>query len=301
MSAGQVALARPLRQDTDPGSRRRARRRRMRSVAVHAIAVAGAVVMLYPLLWLISSSIKPSALIFSDAGLWPHRIDLSGYNQGWSALPVTFGRFLLNSVLVTVLSVLGVLVSSSVTAFAFARLEFTGKKVLFAFMLATVMLPHHVTLVPQYILFNHFGWINTYVPLVAPSWLAVNSFFVFLIVQFIRGIPRELDEAAMLDGCGPLRLFLQIILPLTAPALVTTAILAFVWSWDEFLGPLIYLQDPQKFTVPLGLRMFLDATASSNWGGMFAMSVLALLPLFVVFLLFQRRIVEGVATSGLKG
>jgi multiple sugar transport system permease protein len=268
---------------------------------LHALVAAGAFVMIYPLLWMLASSLKPSDLIFTDVSLIPKHIDFSHYTDGWSALSVSFGRFLTNSIVVTGLSVIGLVLSSSLTAFAFARLEFVGRRILFALMLVTIMLPAHALLLPQYLLFNKLGWLNTYLPLILPHWLGVDAFFVFLLVQFMRGIPRELDDAARVDGCGPFRLYWEIILPLCKPALVTVAIMSFTWSWDEFLGPLVYLQDPHKFTVPLGLQMFLDASSGSNWGGMFAMSVVALVPPLALFILFQRRIIQGIATTGIKG
>lgn len=272
-----------------------------KSVALHAAIFAGAVFMIYPLLWMLASSFKPSELIFSDLSLIPKRIDFSHYTDGWNALTVTFSRFIANSIVVAVLSVIGLVVSSSLTAFAFARLEFIGRRVLFAVMLMTIMLPAHALLLPQYLLFTELGWIDTYLPLVIPRWFGVDAFFVFLLVQFMRRIPRELDDAARMDGCGQFRLFWEIILPLCKPALVTVAILSFTWSWDEFLAPLVYLQDPHKFTVPLGLQSFLDASSGSDWGGMFAMSVVALVPPLLLFGIFQRRIIEGIATTGLKG
>jgi multiple sugar transport system permease protein len=167
-------------------------------------------------------------------------------------------------------------------------------------MLVTVMVPIHVVLVPQYILFNNLGWVNTFVPLILPKFLATDSFFIFLMVQFIRGIPRELDEAARIDGCGHGRIFLRVMLPLMGPALATTAIFTFIWTWSDFFTPLIYLTDPNAYTVPVALRSFLDATSGSNWGAMFAMSIVTLVPLFLVFLFGQKFLVKGIATTGGK-
>lgn len=272
-----------------------------KSVAMHAAVFAGAVVMIYPLLWLLASSLKPTSEIFSDLSLVPRHVTFSHYRDGWNALSVSFGRFFANSIVVAVLSVTGLIVSSSLTAFAFARMDFPGRRLLFALMLVTMMLPAHALLLPQYLLFTHLGWINSYLPLVVPRWFSVDAFFVFLLVQFMRNIPRDLDEAAVLDGCGPFRLWWSIILPLTKPALVTVAILSFTWTWDEFLQPLVYLQNPQSFTVPLGLQMFLDASSGSDWGGMFAMSVLVLVPPLLLFGMFQRRIIQGIASTGIRG
>jgi multiple sugar transport system permease protein len=157
-----------------------------------------------------------------------------------------------------------------------------------------------VVLVPQYILFNKLGWVNTFIPLILPKFLAVDAFFIFLMVQFIRGIPRELDEAARIDGCGHWRIFFRVLMPLMGPALATCAIFTFIWTWSDFFTPLIYLTDPNSYTVPVALKGFLDATSGSNWGAMFAMSIVTLIPLFLVFLFGQRFLVKGIATTGGK-
>jgi multiple sugar transport system permease protein len=158
-----------------------------------------------------------------------------------------------------------------------------------------------VTLIPQYAIFLGLDWVNTYLPLIVPKFLATDAFFIFLMVQFIRGLPTELDDAAKVDGCGPFGVYWRIILPLLVPALTTTAIFTFLWTYDDFFSQLIYLSDTGLYTVPLGLRLFLDSTGESSWGPMFAMSVVSLLPTFAFFLLFQRWIVEGISTTGLKG
>jgi multiple sugar transport system permease protein len=171
----------------------------------------------------------------------------------------------------------------------------------FAVMIATLLLPHHVLLVPQYILFNNFGWINTPLPLIVPKALATEAFFIFLMVQFMRGIPRDLDEAAKIDGCSPYGVFWHIILPLSRPAIVTTAIFSFIWTWNDFLTQLVYLSGVENYTIPIGLRMFQDSGGQNAIGPMFAMSVLSLLPVFLFFVAFQRMLVQGINTSGLKG
>jgi len=167
-------------------------------------------------------------------------------------------------------------------------------------MLGTLMVPYQATLVPQYILFLNLDWVNTMLPLVVPKFLAVDAFFIFLLTQFFRGLPRELDEAAVMDGCGAWRIYWSIILPLSVPALATAAIFTFIFTWDDFFGPLIYLTDIENFTVQLGLRGFLDSSGQSDWGAMFAMAVLTLLPVLALFLLFQRLLIQGIATTGLK-
>ncbi|MBS7701213.1 MULTISPECIES: carbohydrate ABC transporter permease [unclassified Chelatococcus] len=272
-----------------------------RGLAIHAGLIAAALVMIYPLLWLASSSVKPSNLIFSDLSLWPTRFRLQNYVDGWRGAALPFSTFFLNSFIIAGLAVVGNVFACSMVAYAFARLNFAFKKTLFALMMLTIMIPLHATLIPQYALFYSLGWVNTFLPLVAPKFLAVDAFFIFLMVQFIRGIPRELDEAATVDGAGPIRIYWSIILPLLTPALVTTAVFSFIWTYEDFLSPLVYLTSMDKYTVPQGLNLLMSSKGASSWGPLLAMSLLSLVPLFVVFFIFQRRLIEGIAATGLKG
>ena len=271
-----------------------------RTVAKHAGLIVAAAVMLYPVLWMVVSSLRPQDRIFQEPGLLLTEVRAQNYPDGWTALAQTFDVYLLNSAIVVLGAIVGNLVSCSMAAYAFARLDFFGRRPLFAVMLMTIMLPIHVVIVPQYILFSELGWLNTFLPLIVPKLLATDAFFVFLMVQFIRGIPRELDDAARIDGCGHGGIFLRIILPLMTPALATTAIFTFIWTWNDFFSQLIYLTDPDTYTVPVALRSFLDATTGSSWGSMFAMSVVSLVPVFLAFLIGQRYLVRGIATTGIK-
>jgi multiple sugar transport system permease protein len=274
---------------------------RWRSIIVHGFLILGALVMIYPLLWLASSSLKPANLIFSDLSLWPSKIRLQNYVDGWRGAALPFSSFFLNSFIVSGLAVVGNVLACSMVAYAFARLNFVFKRTLFALMMLTIMLPLHATLIPQYALFYNLGWVNTFLPLTVPKFLAVDSFFIFLMVQFIRGIPRELDEAAVIDGAGPFRIYWSVILPLLTPALVTTAVFSFIWTYEDFLSPLVYLTSMDLYTVPQGLSLLMSSKGASSWGPLLAMSLLSLVPLFFVFFVFQRRLIEGIATSGLKG
>jgi multiple sugar transport system permease protein len=219
------------------------RRKPWVSVVLHVLLVGASIVMLYPLLWMLSASFRPSQEIFNSTSLVPSSFSLDAYPRGWFGLRVDFGAFFWNSFVISVLSVIGNVVACSLAAFAFARLEFRGKHVWFAIMLGTLMLPYHVTLIPQYVLFLNLGWVKTILPLVVPKFLAADAFFIFLMVQFFRGIPKELDEAAMMDGCSPWRIYWKVMLPLSMPVLATAAIFTFLWTWDDFFGPLIYLSD----------------------------------------------------------
>ncbi|TQM09668.1 carbohydrate ABC transporter permease [Pseudonocardia kunmingensis] len=273
---------------------------RIRRTAKHVVLVLGGFVMLYPLLWMLSSSFKPTALIFRDPALIPSEIDLSNYTLGWYALEHPFTHYLLNSFAIVAGAVLGNLLSCSMAAYAFARLNFRGRRLWFAVMLMSIMLPIHVVIVPQYVLFSQLDWINTYLPLVVPKLLATDAFFIFLMVQFFRGIPRSLSEAALIDGAGHIRIFFRIMLPLSTPALATTAIFTFIWTWNDFFSQLIFLTDPDMYTVPVALRTFVDSTGESSWGPLFAMSIVSLVPIFLIFLFGQKYLVKGIATTGLK-
>jgi multiple sugar transport system permease protein len=269
-------------------------------VIKHIVMIAASILMIYPLLWLIASSLRPNDIIFRTPGIWVNQLYIENYTKGWYALASPFGTYIINSAIVVIGAIIGNLFACTLAAYAFARLQFRFKTLWFAIMLMTIMLPFHVVVVPQYIIFNQLGWVNTFVPLILPKFLATDAFFVFLMVQFIRGIPKELDEAARIDGCGHWRIFSRVMLPLMGPALATCAIFTFIWTWSDFFTPLIYLTDPIAYTVPVALRGFLDATAGSNWGAMFAMSVVTLIPLFLVFLFGQRFLVKGIATTGGK-
>ncbi len=283
-----------------PPRPRRVGRGPVRTALKHLALILTAAVMLYPVVWMVISSLRPSDEIFRAPGLLLDGLDLSNYPTGWDALTHPFGRYLLNSAIVVLGAIIGNLVSCSMAAYAFARLEFRGKKFLFAIMLMTIMLPIHVVIVPQYIMFSELDWINTFLPLIVPKLLATDAFFIFLMVQFIRGIPRELDDAARIDGCGRAGIFLRIILPLMLPALATTAIFTFIWTWNDFFSQLIFLIDPDMYTVPVALSSFVDSSTGTSWGSLFAMSVVSLLPVFLAFLIGQRYLVKGIATTGIK-
>ena len=285
-----------------PMAPRKRPRIRPGTIAWHVFCLALLALLLYPVAWLLGSSFKPGTEILTNMNVIPNVFTFDNYRVVFEGVGgLSFWTMLGNSMLISVLAVVGNVVSCVLAAYAFARLRFKMRGVFFAFMLLTIMLPMHVVLIPQFIIFQQLGMIGTFLPLILPKFLATEAFFVFLIVQFIKGIPRDLDEAATLDGCGPYRTFWNIILPLLTPALITTTIFSFLWSWDDFFSQLIYLNDPDTFTLQLGLRLFVDQTSASSFGPMFAMSVLAILPVVIFFAVFQRYLVEGVATSGLKG
>ncbi len=275
----------------------------VRHTLTHIFIIALGLLMIYPIVWMIVSSFKPNNMIFSDPGIIPKALTIENYISGWKGYAGTsFGKFFVNSLLMCAVAVIGNLIACTMTAYAFARLKFAGKGIWFAIMMITLMLPGHVTLVPRYILFNTFGWVGTFLPILVPKFLATDAFFVFLLVQFIRSLPKELDEAAIIDGCGKFGVFFRIIVPLASPALVTTALFTFLWTWDDFFNHLLYLTRPETFTVSRALRTFVgDAGAVSNWGGALAMATLSMIPTFILFFALQKYFVQGISTTGIKG
>lgn len=268
----------------------------------HLALLGFAFVMLYPVLWMIASSFRPEREIFGTIGLIPRTITLDNYVRGWNFFgTMKFSTFFVNSFIISTLAVLGNLITTSMAGYAFARLNFKWKPFWFALMLGSIMLPFHVQLIPQYIMFLTFGWVNTFTPLVLPRFLAVDSFFVFLMVQFMRTIPKELEEAAQMDGASYLRRYATIILPLSIPVLATTGVFTFIFAYNDYLSALLYLTSIEKMTVQQGLRLFLDSGGgTSAFGGLFAMSVLSLVPVFLLYLVSQRLLVRGIATTGFK-
>ncbi|MEV7623248.1 carbohydrate ABC transporter permease [Actinoplanes sp. NPDC089786] len=276
----------------------------MRRVLRVLLLVAILAVVLYPLVWMAGTSVKSPEEIVSNIGLIPDEFTPGNFAEGWSHFDLGFGRFFANSVLVAGLTVLGNVISCLLAAYALGRLRFRLRGMWFAVMIGTLLLPGHVLIIPQYILYKSLGWVGgdfPYLPLLVPQFLATEAFFVFLMVQFMRGIPRELDEAATIDGAGPYAIFRYVILPLSRPALVTTAIFSFIWTWNDFFRQLVFLSDLSDYTVPVALTLFIDSTSESAVGPMFAMSLLSLVPVFLFFVAFQRMLVEGINTSGLKG
>ena len=259
-------------------------------------------VVLYPLLWMISASFKPNAEFGSNQSLLPENPTFDNFvkvMEGVAGIPTW--KFFWNSTILGIGAVIGTVISSSMAAYAFARLDFKGRPLFFTMMIGTLLLPFHVLIIPQYMIFRNLGMIDTFFPLLVGKFLATEAFFVFLMVQFIRNLPKELDEAARIDGCGHWRIFWSITIPLIKPALITSSIFAFIWSWNDFLGPLLYLNSPDNYPLPLALRVFNDQTSGSDYGATVAIAVLALLPVMLFFVIFQRFLVDGVATQGLKG
>lgn len=273
-----------------------------KNILYHIFTLLGTCIMVYPLVWMIMSSFKDSGEIFKTAAqLFPAKFTLENYKTGWQGFAgYGFGIFFKNSFIIAGISTIGAVFSSAVVAFGFARCNFKLKGFWFACMLVAMMLPFQMIMIPQYIIFNKMGWVGSYLPIIVPQFFG-QGFFIFLDIQFMKGIPKDLDEAARMDGCSIYGIFARIILPLVKPALVTSAIFSFMWRWDDFLSPLIYLNDPMKYPVSYALKMFSDPTVGSDWGAMFAMATLSLIPIFLIFVTMQKYLVEGIASTGIKG
>jgi ABC-type glycerol-3-phosphate transport system permease component len=286
-----------------PGADALLTRKRFRGTAQIAVSttiiVVGAVVVLIPFVWMLSTSVKSNAEVFLIPVRWiPRQIELSNYAAATTAIP--FWRYAINSVYISMMVVIGSVVSSSLVAFAFARLRAPGREVLFIILLSTLMLPGEVTLVSTYLIFHYLGWLDTYNPLIVPYFFG-SAFYIFLLRQFYLTLPIELDDAAKIDGCGYFGIFARIVLPLSKPALATVAIFAFFNSWNQFQAPLIYLNTMEKFTIPVGLNFFIDQYSGTPWNQMMAASLLAMIPCLVVFFFAQRTFIQGAVLTGLKG
>jgi ABC-type glycerol-3-phosphate transport system permease component len=276
-------------------------------VILYIVAIIGAIVSMGPFFWTFSSSGKSiNELYRYPPTFWPENPQfIENYKEIWEVVP--FGRWLLNTIFVTVFALVGTVLSAAIVAYGFARFRFPGRDIFFFITLATTMLPTEVTLIPQYLLFKQFGWIDTYYPLIVPSWFGGGAFNIFLMRQFLLSIPFDLDEAATIDGASSWRVFWQIIMPLSKPALATMATLGFIGHWHSFLAPLIYLNSEEKYTVAVGLRYFQSAFAQGSavarpqdhllMGG----ALMVALPCLILFFIGQKYFVQGIVTSGIKG
>ncbi len=268
----------------------------------YVLLTALGLILIFPLIYMFFATFKTSNEIFASMDLLPHEFSLDGYINGWKGVGQTgFMTFILNSFALTLPTVLFTILSSLCVAYGFSRFEFPGKKLFFSIMMALMMLPGAVLIIPRYLLFVHLNWVNSYLPFWIPSLFATSSFFIYMFVQFFRGLPVELDEAATIDGCGSFGVLMHVLLPLCKPAIISAAIFQFIWTWNDFMAQYIYISSVSKYTVSLGLRMAIDGTARIDWSNVLAMSVVAMLPCVLVFLCLQKYFVEGIATSGLKG
>ena len=297
-------VARGLVRGGAPAKRRRPTREIARAVMIHTILIAGGLLVLVPFFWMISTSLKheydafrlPPEWIPTDPVWENYQTAIFGY---FDFLRATF-----NTLTITVGVLVGRLLSASLVAFGFARIRFFGRNALFVLVLTTLMVPHHVTIIPTYILFKQIGWLDTFLPLIVPAWAGGGAFFIFLLRQFIMTIPTELDDAARLDGCGWFGIYFRIILPLTKPALASVAIFSFMQTWNDFFNPLIFLRSPNLRTLAVGLHYYSSAATSftrPDTTVVMAAATLIMIPPLLLFFFAQRFFIQGVVVSGVKG
>lgn len=276
---------------------------RIKEVIYHVLVIAGALVMIYPLLWMVLSSFKPTETILKTANqIIPTTWTLANYKQGWKGfMGYSFATFFANSFFISIASTFGTLISSSFVAFALQRLKFKLRGVIFVLVLSTMMLPAQILMIPQFMWYRHLNWVGTYFPMILPYFFAVQGFFVYLIMNFIGGIPKSLDEAAKIDGCSYYGIFFRVVLPLIVPALITSAIFSFIWRWDDYLSALLYVNRANMRPISMALKLFNDPGSGSDIGSTLAMSTLSIVPATIIFLIFQKSLVEGIASTGIKG
>jgi oligogalacturonide transport system permease protein len=287
----------------DKNYRRRARKRSINLIIRYFLLTLVAFVMLYPIIWLVGASFKTNSEIFSSVGFIPKKIDFTAYIKGWkTGTQYTFGTYFLNTFKYVIPKVVLTVISAVLTAYGFARFNFPFKKPLFAILIATLFLPHVVTRIPLYLLWKQLHLLDTFIPLFGGSAFAIDTFFVFMLVQFFRSIPRELDEAAKVDGCSSFMILIRILVPVLKPAIISAALFQFMWSMNDFMGPLIYISTVNKYPVAIALKMAMDTTSGTfEWNQIIAMSLIGLIPSIAVFFSAQKYFVEGISTSGLKG
>lgn len=276
--------------------------RNMRQLGVHIILSALGIFLIYPLIWMFLGSFKSTEEILGSIRLLPARFILEGYRLGWEGSgQFTFGHFMLNTFRLVVPTVIFTTFTSMIVAYGFARFRFPMHKILFALMLSTLMLPPTIVIIPRYILFKNLGFLDTYLPFIVPALLGGSPFYIFMQYQFLRGLPKALDESAVMDGANSFVILTKILLPLSKPALISAAVFNFIWAWNEFFNVLIYISSVSKYTVSLALRMMMDIDAATTWNQIMAMSVISMLPCLLFFFLAQRYFVEGIANTGIKG
>lgn len=272
---------------------------KLSKIFVYVVLSIGAAIILLPFFWMFSTSLKLPGTEFAYPVQWiPDPVNWNNYVKGWTVLP--FSRWTLNTIYITVLNIVGQLFSVTLVGYGFARLRFPGRDIFFLICIATMILPKQVTMIPLFILFRTLGWVDTYKPLIVPSFFAVGAFFVFLVRQFFMTIPWEMEDAAKIDGCGYLGTFLRIILPLSKPVIGIIAVFSFMFHWNNFLGPLIYLSSYEKYTLSLGLRFF-QGQFNVEWTLLMAVSIVVLIPSIVIFFIAQKYYIRGIVITGVKG
>ena len=273
-----------------------------KTIWAYVILVVFGFIMVYPLIWMFFATFKDNKELFGTTALLPSSYSLDAYLKGWKGSgQYTFTTFFINSFKMVIPAVFFTIASCSIVAYGFARFKFVGKKLLFGLMISTLMLPNAAIIIPRYLLFRNLGWLNTFKPFWMPALLAAYPFFIFMLIQFLRGIPKDLDESAKIDGANSFVIFKSILLPLMKPALFSVGLMQFMWVWNDFYNPLIYINSVKNYPLALGVRMVLDTSGTVYWNQVLAMALVSTLPLIILFFFAQRYFIEGIATTGMKG
>ncbi len=268
----------------------------------YIVLILGGIIMCYPLIWMFFAAFKTNAEIFTSKSLLPATFSFDAYVAGWKGAGThSFSLFFINTLKMVTPTVIFTVISCSVVAYGFARFSFPKKKLYFALMLSTLMLPNSVIIIPRFLLFNKLGWLDTYLPFIVPAIFACYPFFIFMMVQFLRGVPTELDEAARIDGCNASQTLALVLYPILKPAMFSAGLFQLMWTWNDFFNTLVYISKVEKFPLSLGLRISLDSASAVAWNQIMAMALLSILPLIIIFFFAQRYFVEGISTSGIKG
>ena len=278
-------------------------RRKISTVIRYTLLILVGIIMVYPLIWMVGATFKTNSEIFTSAWFIPKNPVFDGYDNAFKSYggKIDLVKSLINTYKIVIPKVIFTVVSATITAYGFGRFNFKGKNIFFALLMSTLFLPQVVLNAPQYIMFNNWKWVNTYLPLVIPSLFAADTYFVFMLIQFLRGVPKELEEAAKIDGCNTLKTLWYVIVPMLKPSLVSCALFQFMWAFNDFQGPLIYIDSVKKYPTSLGLRLLTDAETGFEWNKVLALSVITLLPSLIVFFLAQDQFVDGIAAGGVKG
>lgn len=275
-------------------------RAHLTQAVIYAIVAAGGVIICLPLAWMVLTALSPEGSVISGGIPWPKSLHWENFPRAMTQPNFPFGRFALNSVTVTFFTIVGTVSSSALVAYAFARLRFGGRKLLFMLVLATIMVPYQVTLIPRFLLFAKLGWIDTLLPLVVPAFFGGGAFNIFLLRQFFLSIPQEMLDAAQMDGCGFMGSFWHIAIPNSLPALGTVAIFTMIWTWNDFLGPLVYLNTNDNFTLSVGLALFRSGVSGLDITLLMAASLVVLAPCLIVFFVGQKMFIQGIVVTGVK-
>ncbi len=281
------------------------KKKSLNTILRYIVLVLVGFVMVYPLLWMISATFKSNSEIFSGIGLIPKQVSFDGYKEAVKSYSgqIDILKAMINTYKFVIPKVIFTVISATVTAYGFGRFRFRGRNLLFALLMSTLFLPQVVLNVPQYILFNKFGWIdsNLYLALIVPTLFAVDTYFVFMLVQFMRTIPKELEEAAKIDGCNVVQILIKVISPLLKPAIVSCALFQFMWSSNDYMGPLLYVKTPTNYPAAIFVKISMDADAGFAWNRVLAVSLISIIPSLIIFFAAQRTFVDGIQAGGVKG